>query len=142
MKDVMITIENSMVVDGEKPDVTEVITEGKLEMTETGCVLSYDLDPVENGKPNPDSHTDMILDGNTFNFIRSGMYGADFLVEPGVRNQTLYRMPFGNMTVGVHGHELKSDISEDKGSITAKYELDFNAALVAGYTMEISYRTI
>ena len=46
------------------------------------------------------------------------------------------------MTVGVLGKELKSDISEDKGSITAKYDIDFNSALVAGYVMEISYRTI
>ncbi|MCD7823434.1 MAG: DUF1934 domain-containing protein [Oscillospiraceae bacterium] len=142
MKKVMITIENSMMVDGDKPDVTEVITEGSLEMTGTGCVLSYDLDPVDDDEPDPESHTDMILDGNTFNFIRTGMYGADFLVEPGVRNQTLYRMPFGNMTVGVHGRELRSDISEDKGSIMAKYEIDFNVALVADYQMDISYRTI
>ncbi|MCD7889310.1 MAG: DUF1934 domain-containing protein [Oscillospiraceae bacterium] len=142
MKDVMITIVNSMLVDkNEKPDVTEVITEGKLEMTETGCVLSYDLDPEDGDQPN-DSHTDMILEGNTFDFIRTGMYGADFLVEPGVRNQTLYRMPFGSMTVGVLGKELKSDISEDKGSITAKYDIDFSSALVAGYVMKISYRTI
>ncbi len=141
MKKVMITIKNTMVTDGDKPDVTEVITEGKLEMTETGCVLSYDLVPEDGDQPN-DSHTDMILEGNTFDFIRTGMYGADFLVEPGVRNQTLYRMPFGNMTVGVLGKELKSDISEDTGSITAKYDIDFNSALVADYVMEISYRTI
>ncbi|MCD8005470.1 MAG: DUF1934 domain-containing protein [Oscillospiraceae bacterium] len=142
MKDVMITIVNSMLVDkNEKPDVTEIITEGKLEMVEDGCILSYDLDP-ENGEHDPGNHTEIILDGNSFNFIRTGLYGADFLVEPGVRNQTLYRMPFGNMTVGVHGRELRSDISEDKGSIMAKYQIDFNAALVADYQMDISYREI
>ena len=141
MKNVMITIKNSMMVEGDKPDVTEVITEGKLEMTETGCVLSYELEP-DGSEPVDGSHTEMILEGNTFDFIRTGIYGADFLVEPGVRNQTLYRMPFGNMTVGVLGRELISEISEDKGSITAKYEIDFNSALVADYVMEISYRII
>lgn len=142
MQDVMITIVNSMSVDKSlKPDVTEIITEGKLEMVEDGCILSYDLDP-ESGENTPGNHTEIILDGNTFNFIRIGMYGADFLVEPGVRNQTLYRMPFGNMMVGVHGRELRSDISEDKGSITAKYQIDFNASLVADYQMDISYRAI
>ncbi len=138
----MITIVNSMVVDkNEKPDVTEVITEGKLEMVGDGCILSYDLDP-EDGVEKPGNHTEMILDGNSFNFMRVGMYGADFLVEPGVRNQTLYRMPFGNMTIGVLGKELKTDIGTERGSITAKYELDFNAAMAASYVMEVSYRAI
>ncbi|MCC8131491.1 MAG: DUF1934 domain-containing protein [Ruminococcus sp.] len=141
MKKVMITIENSMMIDGDKPEVTEIITEGKFEATENGCTMSYELDP-ENGEPNPESHTEMILDGNSFNFVRSGIYGADFLVEPGIRNQTLYRMPFGNMTVGVLGKELTSDIGEEKGRITAKYDIDFNAAWAARYVMEISYRTI
>lgn len=141
MQDVMITIRNSMVTGDEKPDVTEIITEGKFEMTDTGCVMSYELEP-DGSEPVDGSHTEMILEGNTFNFIRTGMYGADFFVEPGVRNQTLYRMPFGNMTVGVHGRELKSNISENKGSIMAKYQIDFNAALVADYQMDISYKTI
>lgn len=121
-----------------EPDVTEVITEGVLRVTENGCELSYEMGADED----PNGKIEVILDGESFSFIRRGAYAADFQVERGIKNHTIYRMPLGNLTVGVLGRELEHDIGSDSGSICVKYEIDFNSALAAAYVLTISYKSI
>lgn len=121
-----------------EPDYSVVETEGRLTLTEDGCVLEYDMDA--DGDPN--GKIKIVLKGESFNFIRMGEYSADFLVETGVKSRTMYRMPFGHIMVGVFGIDIESDITGDSGSITVRYEIDFNSAMAAQYVMDISYRRI
>ena len=67
---------------------------------------------------------------NIVTICRSGAYKSKFTLEKGKRCNTLYSTPFGNITMGFYGEEIKSTLNETGGKLELKYTVDVNKSQV------------
>lgn len=71
---------------------------------------------------------------------RSGSTRSQLIVERGVRHQCHYDMGFGDLTIGVSGSSIKSDLGDRGGNLEVKYSLDVNSMLASENAMYVNVK--
>lgn len=125
MMDVVISILGT-VDDGHSVDKIEFSTVGKYTRDGSRYELSY-----EDGQMMGETVTSRITvdaDGSAV-IERSGGLNSRLNIKPGVRSQSSYQIPEGELLIGINGITVDNRLGATGGKLTLRYSIDVNAAL-------------
>ena len=117
---VLLSIRGEQYFDEIDPDATELMTEGTLEITEAGVLLTYQESELT-GMEGPT--TTFEVRGPRVILTRSGNVNSQMVFEEGRQHTSLYETPFGELTVDVQTSTLKHNLSERGGVMEIKYSI-------------------
>ena len=115
-----MSIRGEQYFDGIDPDATELMTEGTLELTGGGMVLSYqetELTGMEG------TTTTFEVKGPRVILTRTGTVNSQMVFEEGKQHTSLYETPFGELSVDIQTSDLKHNLSERGGLMEIKYSI-------------------
>lgn len=135
MKKVLIKVKGIQGVDGDET-VIELTTEGALREFEGDYIITYSEEATaENGKTKTQltvqKSGSVILD-------RHGDINSRLIITQGERNNCLYAIPQGSLTLGIYGKEVSSTLCESGGKIKMVYTIDANLTPISENTVEIT----
>ena len=134
MKKILVKVKGTQVVDGESA-VIELTTEGTLREFEGDYIITYSDDPTESGTQTKTQLT--IQKNGTVILDRRGDLNSRLVITEGERNNCLYAIPQGSMTLGIYGKQVKSDMSSCGGSLKMVYSIDMNLTPLSDNKVEI-----
>lgn len=117
---VLLSIRGEQYFDDIDPDATELMTEGTMELTEAGMVLSYqetELTGMEG------TTTIFEIKGPQVVLTRTGKVNSQMIFEEGRQHTSLYETPFGELTVDIQTSALKHNLSQRGGVMEIKYSI-------------------
>lgn len=117
---VLLSIRGEQYFDGIDPDATELMTEGTMELTEEGMVLSYqetELTGMEG------TTTTFEVKGPRVVLTRMGKVNSQMIFEEGRQHTSLYETPFGELTVDIQTSVLKHNLSQRGGVMEIRYSI-------------------
>ena len=117
---VLLSIRGEQYFDGIDPDATELMTEGTMEVTEDGMVLSYEESELTGMEG---TTTIFEVKGPRVTLIRSGAVNSQMVFEEGRQHTSLYETPFGELSVDIQTSELKHNLSERGGLMEIRYSI-------------------
>ena len=136
MQDVVLTIRGRQLYDEQEPEVVELVTEGTLEKLEDGWGISYEesaLTGLEGVK------TNFMLQPGKITLSRSGRLQSQMVFQVGVLHESLYRMDFGAMMIGVCAVDLDYHMTDEGGTVELAYRIDIehSAGGIVEYFLEV-----
>ena len=117
---VLLSIRGEQYFDDIDPDATELMTEGTLELTDGGMVLSYqetELTGMEG------TTTTFEVKGPQVILTRTGTVNSQMVFEEGRQHTSLYETPFGELTVDIQTSTLKHNLTQRGGVMEIKYSI-------------------
>lgn len=117
---VLLSIRGEQYFDDIDPDATELMTEGTMEVTEDGMVLSYEESELTGMEG---TTTTFEVKGPRVTLTRSGAVNSQMVFEEGRQHTSLYETPFGELSVDIQTSELKHNLSERGGLMEIKYSI-------------------
>ena len=130
---VMISVRGEQYFDDVDPNATELMTEGTLEQTEDGFLLSYqetELTGMEG------TLTTFRIAPDRITLLREGTINSEMIFEEGQKHFSLYETPFGGLMLGVNTHRAKARIGEGGGSLSIRYALEADSQLIGENAFE------
>ncbi len=135
-KEVNITLVTTQ-SDGSEKQTMELFTKGRFSKNILGYVVSYEESEATGYEGSTTSLT--IFDGNAkVEMQRTGASGSQLILEKGKKHFCRYGTPFGDFTVGVYASDIKSDLSDDGGTVRFNYVLDINASYIGDYEVVVT----
>ena len=134
MKKVLIKVKGVQGIDGDNT-VIELVTEGTLRRFENEYTITYTEEQTVEG-----SKTKTVLivkSDNTVVLERRGDLNSRLVITKGERNNCLYAMPQGTLSLGIYGKEVKSNLTESGGTVKMVYTIDANLEPISENTVEI-----
>ena len=117
---VLLSIRGEQYLDDIDPDATELMTEGIMEVTDDGIVLSYEESELTGMEG---TTTTFEVKGPRVTLTRSGAVNSQMVFEEGRQHTSLYETPFGELSVDIQTSELKHNLSERGGLMEIKYSI-------------------
>lgn len=140
IKDVIIDIKTEQTVDG-NTDTIEFTTDGRFGVKDGSYFISYD----ESGLLEVDGEiktTVFIKPDNSVVMQRNGAYNSRMVIEKGVRNNCFYATPMGELSLGIFGEKVKTDLTDNGGKICMNYTIDTNLQLLSRNQVNISIKEV
>ena len=134
MKKVLVKVKGTQSVDGENA-VIELSTEGTLREFEGDYIITYSDDPTESGTQTKTQLT--IQKSGTVILDRRGDLNSRLVITEGERNNCLYAIPQGSMTLGIYGKQVKSNMTASGGTVKMVYSIDMNLQPLSENEVEI-----
>ena len=134
MKKVLVKVKGTQGVDGENA-VIELSTEGTLREFEGDYIITYSDDPTESGTQTKTQLT--IQKSGTVILDRRGDLNSRLVITEGERNNCLYAIPQGSMTLGIYGKQVKSNMTANGGTVKMVYSIDMNLQPLSDNEVEI-----
>ena len=116
----MLSIRGEQYFDGIDPDVTELMTEGTMTLTENGMVLAYEETALTGMEG---TTTSFQIQGPQVILTRSGTVNSQMVFEEGRQHTSLYETPFGELSVDIQTSVLKHNLTERGGLMEIKYSI-------------------
>ena len=69
---------------------------------------------------------------------RRGGLNSRLIITKGERNNCLYAIPQGSLTLGIYGKEVTSTLTENGGSLRMAYNIDANLTPISENIVEIT----
>lgn len=127
-KDVLIKIVGTQIVDDDSSSI-EILTVGTFYRRNESYYISYD-ESEATGLAG--SHTTLKIDPtNRVTLLRSGRAATNLVIESGRRHQCNYGTEYGDMQIGISGHDITSELSDEGGSLSFRYSVDVDTALTS-----------
>ncbi len=106
--------------------------------TENGtCAVTYtETDPTLDGCET----TVKFFGENKVEVTRTGTYGTALILESGRRHTCLYSTPFGDLSVGIFTHFIKTSFTEKGGEASFCYTLNFGGGEETKNTLSLLIR--
>ena len=120
-KGVMLSIVGRQNYVGQEPEIIELVTEGTLELTDTGWIIAYeesDLTGMQGVK------TTFQLESSKLILTRSGKLNSQMVFQEGFRHESLYQMEFGAIMICVCARSIRVALSEDGGTVDLSYAIE------------------
>lgn len=134
MKKVLVKVKGTQGIDGENA-VIELSTEGTLREFEGDYIITYSDDPTESGTQTKTQLT--IQKSGTVILDRRGDLNSRLVITEGERNNCLYAIPQGSMTLGIYGKQVKSNMTASGGTVKMVYSIDMNLQPLSDNEVEI-----
>lgn len=134
MKKVLVKVKGTQGVDDEKT-VIELSTEGTLREFEGDYIITYCEDPTESGSKTKTQLT--IQKNGTVILDRRGDLNSRLIITEGERNSCIYAIPQGSMTLGIYGKKVKSNMTDNGGTVKMVYSIDMNLTPLSDNEVEI-----
>ena len=117
---VLLTIRGEQYFDDVDPDETKLMTDGTMEITEDGYLLTYqetELTGMEG------TTTTFEVAGNRVTLTRSGSVNSQMIFEEGKQHTSLYETPFGELPVDIQTSSLRHTLTERGGIMEIRYSI-------------------
>ena len=117
---VLLSIRGEQYFDNIDPDATELMTDGTLELTDTGMLLSYqetELTGMEG------TVTTFEIRGPQVILTRTGKVNSQMVFEEGRQHTSLYKTPFGELSVDIQTSSLRHNLSQRGGVMEIRYSI-------------------
>ncbi len=134
MKKVLIKVKGVQGIDGDN-NVIELVTEGTLRRFENEYTITYTEEQTVEGSKTKTVLT--VQSDNTVVLERRGDLNSRLVITKGERNNCLYAMPQGTLSLGIYGKEVKSNLTESGGTVKMVYTIDANLEPISENTVEI-----
>ncbi len=134
MKKVLVKIKGKQGLDGDE-SVIELATEGTLREFEGDYIITYSEDPTESGSKTKTQLT--IQKSGSVILDRRGDLNSRLIITEGERNNCLYSIPQGSMTLGIYGKEVNSNMTSHGGTVKMIYSIDMNLMPLSDNEVEI-----
>lgn len=135
MKKVLVKIKGVQGLDGEQ-DIIELSTEGTLRFFEDEYIITYSEDQTVEGSK---TKTQLTVKGdNSVILERRGDLNSRLVITEGERNNCLYAIPQGSLSLGIYGKEVKSNLTKCGGTVKMVYAIDVNLEPLSENTVEIT----
>ncbi len=135
MKKVLVKIKGTQGLDGDNT-VIELATEGTFRKLDGDYIITYNEDQTIQDKT-----TKTVLTArcdNTVILERRGELNSRLVITEGVRNNCLYAIPQGSLTLGIYGKTVTNNLSDNGGKLTMVYTVDANLQPLSENTVEIT----
>ena len=117
---VLLSIRGEQYFDDIDPDATELMTDGTLEVTEDGLVLSYEESELTGMEG---TTTTFEVCGPRVTLTRSGAVNSQMVFEEGRQHTSLYETPFGELSVDIQTGRLRHNLTERGGIMENQYSI-------------------
>ena len=117
---VLLSIRGEQYFDDIDPDATELMTDGTLEVTEDGLVLSYEESELTGMEG---TTTTFEVCGPRVTLARSGAVNSQLVFEEGRQHTSLYETPFGELSVDIQTGRLRHNLTERGGIMEIQYSI-------------------
>ena len=117
---VTLFIRGEQYFDDVDPDATELMTEGMLELTETGLRLTYQETALTGMEG---TTTTFEISGPQVTLRRTGSVNSQMVFEEGRQHTSLYETPFGELSVDIQTSALRHNLTERGGLLEIKYSI-------------------
>ena len=134
---VLLSIRGEQYFDNVDPDATELMTDGTLELTDTGMLLSYqetELTGMEG------TVTTFEVKGPQVILTRTGKVNSQMVFEEGRRHLSMYDTPYGALSVGINTRKMRAELDARGGSIEIDYAIEIDHALAGQNLFRIHVR--
>ena len=122
-KEYIISVTGIQTVDSEK-DKIEVITTGEYILKNGHRYIKY----KEYDNENPNFSQDAVVkveSDDKVSIIRMGERPSRLILENGVRHQCHYHTIMGDIMMGVYTSKIDNQLTDNGGSLSVRYQLDF-----------------
>ena len=117
---IVLSIRGEQYFDEIDPDATELMTEGTMEVTEDGIVLSYEESELTGMEG---TTTTFEVKGPRVTLTRSGAVNSQMVFEEGRQHTSLYETPFGELSVDIQTGRLRHNLTERGGIMEIQYSI-------------------
>ena len=117
---VLLFIRGEQYFDDVDPDATELTTEGTLELTEKGLLLTYQETALTGMEG---TTTTFEVSGPQVILRRVGSVNSQMVFEEGRQHTSLYETPYGELSVDIQTSALRHNLSERGGLLEIKYSI-------------------
>ena len=136
MQNVVLSIRGRQLYEDQEPEVVELVTEGTLERLDDGWNISYEesaLTGLEGVK------TNFRLQPGKITLSRSGRLQSEMVFQVGVLHESLYRMEFGAMLIGVCAVDMDYHMNDEGGTVELAYRIDIehSAGGIVEYFLDV-----
>ena len=135
-KNVMLSIEGRQSYAEQEPEIIELVTEGTLEQTEFGWIISYEESELTGMQG---VTTTFQIEDKKLTLTRTGRLNSQMIFQEGIRHESLYQMEFGALMLSVCARKIHTQLSADGGVIDLAYgiEIEQTEAGVIEYHLDI-----
>ena len=135
-KPVVLSICGRQIYLEQEPDTIELVTDGFLEATDNGWLLTYAESELTGMQG---VNTTFCVDGNTVTLERTGKLNSKMVFTEGVSHDSLYKVDFGALMITVCATRVEASITENGGTIDLVYNISIEqtAAGVIEYHLDI-----
>ena len=133
-KTVMLSIRGQQDYGEQEPEIISLITEGTLERTAEGWVISYkesDLTGLDGVT------TTFFVEKDCVMLCRTGKLESQMVFRQGVPHESLYQMEFGALMISVCATAIRWDIDESGGVIDLSYDIAIEQAAMGVVTYHL-----
>lgn len=134
---VLISVRGEQYFDGVDPDATELVTEGLLQETEEGLLLSYEESALTGMEG---TTTTFCVRGSQVLLTRSGAVNSQMIFEEGRQHTSLYETPFGDMSVDIGISRLRQELTPAGGEMEIHYSIAVQNTVTGRNCFRISVR--
>ena len=117
---VLIKVRGEQYFDDIDPDSTELTTDGTMELTEDGMILSYEETELTGMAGTTTTFT---VAGPRVVLTRSGSVNSQMVFEEGKQHTSLYETPFGELSIDIQTSRLLHNLTERGGIMEIKYSI-------------------
>lgn len=124
--------------DLDEDDIIEVVTPGEFLITEDGFKAIYEETELS-GMSGTTTTLTMLNDKLVLE--REGNVSAKMDFKKGETSISLYNTPYGVLDLQIHTEDLKVDVNENGGDITAKYSMELAGQPPITTKLSVSVKT-
>lgn len=140
IKDVIIEIKTEQTVDSDT-DFIEFTTDARFGFKDGSYFVSYDESKLLDVDGEVKT-TLFVKPDNSIVLQRKGAYNSRMVIEKGVRNNCFYATPHGELSLGIFGEKVFSQLDNNGGKISMKYTIDTGLQLLSRNNVNISIREV
>lgn len=138
MNKILLEIIGTQRIDRQK-DKMELTTVGTIEETADKYIINYKEEQEPPAAP-IDVRVAVRKDEKSVEMTRSGAFASCLTIEKSKRNLCHYGTEYGDILMGISGHTIDCDYTEDKGQFIFSYDIDINGALASRNEVKINFR--
>lgn len=117
----------------------ELTTVGTLDENEDFYIVKYNEE--QEPPQSPVSVTVKISKNeDTVEMTREGAFSSCLTIEKTRRNLCRYGTEYGDILMGIAGHNIEAQLDEDKGRFDFCYDIDFNGTLASKNEVIMDYK--
>ncbi|MCH5320112.1 MAG: DUF1934 domain-containing protein [Eubacterium sp.] len=139
MNKILLEIKGIQRIDTQR-DKMELTTAGTFEETAEAYVINY-TEEQEPPTPPIDVCVKISKDEKAVEMTRTGAFNSCLIIEKSKRNLCHYGTEFGDILMGISGHTIEGECTDEKGSFIFTYDIDMNGALVSRNEVRINFRS-
>ena len=120
-QNVIVSIQGKQFYEDQEPEVIELITEGTLEKTDDGWLISYEESALTGMEG---VTTTFLVEPDRIVLTRSGALRSQMVFQLGVLHESLYQLEFGALMISVCAKLIEYELSENGGIVDLVYAID------------------